>query len=155
MSHERRSIDRIVVGVDGSEGSDAALRWAAGLAAAGGAEVVVVHVIDPSTYDLRSLGLPSAVLNEGDWREEVRDELEARWCAPLVEAGVRHRARVEEGRAGPRLAEVAEWEHADLLVTGHRGLSGLAELVHGSVGAYVTHHATCPVAIVPAEPRAA
>ncbi|TMC08772.1 MAG: universal stress protein [Chloroflexi bacterium] len=41
------------------------------------------------------------------------------------------------------------------MVTGHRGLSGLAELVHGSVGAYVTHHATCPVAIVPAEPQAA
>ena len=155
MSQQSRSMDRIVVGIDGSEGSAAALRWTARLAAACGAEVVVVHVIDPSTYDLRSLGLPRAVLNEGDWREEIRDELEARWCGPLVEAGVRYRARVEDGHAGPRLAEVAEWEHADLLVAGHRGLSGLAELVQGSVGAYVTHHATCPVAIVPAEPRAA
>ncbi|TMC08771.1 MAG: universal stress protein [Chloroflexi bacterium] len=108
MSHERSSMDRIVVGIDGSEGSAAALRWAAPLAAATGAEVVVVHVIDPDTYDLRSLGLPRAVLNEDDWREEIEDELEARWCTPLVEAGVPYRARVEEGRAGPRLAEIAE-----------------------------------------------
>ena len=55
MSRERRSMDRIVVGVDGSEGSAEALRWAARLASACGAEVVAVHVIDPSTYDLRSL----------------------------------------------------------------------------------------------------
>lgn len=155
MSQQRRSMGRIVVGADGSEGSAAAMRWAARLAAAAGAEVVVVHVIDPSTYDLRPLGFPRAVLNEDDWREALRDELEARWCQPLVRAGVRHRVRIEEGHAGPRLADVAEWEYADLLVTGHRGLSGLAELVHGSVSTYLTHHARCPVAVVPAEQLAA
>lgn len=155
MNKEHSSIGRIVVGIDGSDESARALRWSAQLAAASGAEVVVVHVVDPATYDVRALGLPRAVLNEDDWREEIRDELEARWCRPLAEAGVPYRARVEEGHAGPRLAEVAEWEHADLLVTGHRGLSGLAELMHGSVGAYVTHHGTCPVVIVPAGRRAA
>jgi Universal stress protein family len=47
MSHERRSIDRIVVGVDGSEGSTAGLRWAAGLAAAGGGRPGVAGPFGP------------------------------------------------------------------------------------------------------------
>jgi len=154
MSHECSSIRKVVVGVDGSEGSAAALRWATRLAAVSGAEVVAVHVIETSTYDIRPLGLPRTVLNEGDWREEIRDELAVRWCAALTGAGVRHRVRVEEGRAGPRLAEVAEQEQADVLVTGHRGLSGLEELVHGSVSVSVTHHAPCPVVVMPADPDA-
>jgi nucleotide-binding universal stress UspA family protein len=155
MSQAHSSIGTILVGVDGSEGSAAALRWACRLALAAGAEVVAVHVLDPSTEDVRPLGLPRAVLNEADWREPVQAELEGTWCAPLARAGVRHRTRVEEGKAGPCLAALAREEHADLLVTGHRGLSGLAELVHGSVSAYLTHHSPCPVAVVPAEHQAA
>jgi nucleotide-binding universal stress UspA family protein len=155
MNREVTSIGRILVGVDGSEGSAAAVRWAARLACATGAEVLAVHVMDPSERDVRALGLPRTILNEEDWRDAVREELEATWCAPLVSAGVRHRTRVEEGQPGPVLAEVAGQEHADLVVTGRRGLSSLAELVHGSVGAYLTHHSPSPVAVVPIEPQAA
>jgi nucleotide-binding universal stress UspA family protein len=147
---------RIVVGVDGSEGADAALRWASRLALATDAEVVVVHVVDPSTYEVRPLGLPRPVLNEADWRDEIRAELEGVWCGPLRNAGVRHRVRVEEGHhPGHCLVDLAEQECADMLVTGHRGLGALAELVRGSVSAYAAHHSRCPVAIVPVEPRAA
>jgi nucleotide-binding universal stress UspA family protein len=155
MNDEQTSVRTIVVGVDGSEGSIAALRWAARFALAADAEVVAVHVIEPETYDSRPLGLPRAVLNEADWREAVQDELEARWCVPLAASGARHRVLVEEGHPGPRLAEIARRVHADLVVTGHRGPNGLAELVHGSVSAYVTHHSACPVAVVPVELRAA
>jgi len=155
MSDERTSIGRIVVGIDGSPGSAAALRWATGVARATGAEVIAVHVIEPPEYDIRPLGLPRAILNEANWRHAIQDELEGTWCEPLVEAGVRHRTRVEEGRAGPCLAATAGQEHANLVVTGRRGLSGLAELVQGSVSYYVTHHAPCPVAVVPAESQAA
>jgi len=155
MSQVNSPMGRILVGVDGSAGSAAALRWAARLALAAGAEVVAVHVLDPSAEDVRPLGLPRAIFNEADWREAVGEELDATWCEPLARAGVRHRTRVVEGRPGPCLAEVAGQEHADLVVTGHRGLSGLAELLHGSVSAYLTHHAPCPVAVVPPEPQAA
>jgi len=155
MSQVHSTLGTILVGVDGSEGSAAALRWAVRLARAAGVEVVAVHVLDPSTEDVRPLGLPRAILNEADWREAVQAELEGTWCAPLARAGVRHRTRVEEGQPGPRLAELAGQEHADLVVTGHRGPSGLAELVHGSVSTYLTHHSPCPVAVVPAERQAA
>jgi len=155
MSQVSSTMARILVGVDGSEGSAAAIRWASRLALTAGAEVVAVHVIDRSADDVRPLGLPRAILNEADWREAVEHELDAAWCGPLARAGVRHRTRVVEGQPGPRLAEVAGQEHADLVVTGHRGLSGLGELLHGSVSAYLTHHAPCPVAVVPVEPQAA
>jgi len=144
-----------VVGVDGSEGSAAALRWAARLALAEDAELVVVHVLEPSSYDAGTLGLPRAVLNEADWRETIHDELEGTWCAPLHEAGIRHRTRVEEGHAGPGLVAVAAEEHAGLVVTGQRDVSGQAELLQGSVSAFVTHHAPCPVAVVPARRQVA
>jgi nucleotide-binding universal stress UspA family protein len=154
MSGANGTVGRIVVGMDGSEGSAAALRWAARLALPENAEVVVVHVLEPESH-AGPLGLPRAVLYDADWREAVRDELEGAWCAPLREAGVRHRTRAEWGYAGPCLTEVAAEEHADLLVTGRRGLGGLAELLRDSVSAYATHHSPCPVAVVSARPRAA
>lgn len=154
MSEAGTTMRRIVVGIDGSAGSAAALRWATRLALATDAEVFAIHVIEPPRYDIRSLGLPNTVLNEANWRETIRTELEATWCRPLVEAGVRDRVQVEEGRAGPCMAAIARRENADLIVTGRRGLTGMAEMVQGSVSYYVTHHAPCPVAIMPAESSA-
>jgi nucleotide-binding universal stress UspA family protein len=150
MSTGGRAARRIVVGVDGSEGSVAALRWAVPLARALDAEIIVVHVVELTTYDTRPLGLPLPVLNEAEWREAIRTELEGRWCEPLAEAGIHHRTRIEEGRAGPCLAAVARSERADLVVTGRRGLTEVAELVQDSVSHYLTHHAPCPLAVVPA-----
>ncbi len=42
-----------------------------------------------------------------------------------------------------------------MIVTGRRGLTVMAEMVQGSVSYYMTHHAPCPVAVMPAEPSAA
>jgi nucleotide-binding universal stress UspA family protein len=155
MSEQSASIETILVGIDGSKGSAAALRRATSVAMAASAEVLIVHVIEPPRYDTRALGLPRAILNEAGWRDAVATEIEGTWCEPLRSAGVRYRTRIEEGRPGPCLTDTARQEHADLIVTGRRGLSSLAELVQGRVSSYVTHHASCPVAVVPTEVRAA
>jgi len=155
MSEVGTTVSRIVVGIDGSAASAAALSWATRLALATDAEVLAVHVIEPPRYDISSIGLPRTVLNEANWRETIRMELEAIWCRPLIEAGARHRVLVEEGRAGPCLAAIARRESADLIVTGRRGLTGMAELVLGSVSYYLTYHASCPVAVMRTERRAA
>jgi nucleotide-binding universal stress UspA family protein len=140
---------RILVGVDGSEGGAAALQWATRLAMTTGDEIVVVHAVEPPAYDVRPLGLPRAVLNEVNWREALLAEVEGVWCEPLAAAGVDHRVRIAEGRAGPCLSDAAVQEHAGLVVTGRSAVTGLAELVHGSVTSYVTHHAPCPTVVVP------
>ena len=155
MIAENGSLQSIVVGVDGSDESAAALGWASHLALALDAELIVVHVVEPASYRAGTLGLPRAVLDEAGWRQTIHDELEGTWCAPLTEAGVRHRTRVEVGNAGPRLVAVAAEDHAGLVVIGRRGLNGLAELLQGSVSAFVTHHSPCPVTVVPARRRAA
>ena len=52
------------------------------------------------------------------------------------------------GNPGSRICKVAKEWHADVIVMGHRGLSGLQEFFLGSVSNYVLHHAPCSVLIV-------
>jgi len=146
---------KILVGVDGSDGAGAALRWACRLATVTGAEVLAVHVVEPPAHDVRPLGLSRAVLNEANWSEALAAEVEGVWCGPLLEAEVDHRVLVVEGRAGQCLTDIAAREKADVVVIGRSHVTGLAELVHGSVGAYVTHHTPCPAVVIPGDRRAA
>jgi nucleotide-binding universal stress UspA family protein len=146
---------KIMVGVDGSDGASAALRWAGELASATAAEVLAVHVVEPPARDIRPLGLPRAVLFEADWREALAAEVEGLWCGPLLQAGVDHRVLVVEGSAGPCLTDLATREHADLVVIGRTHVTGLADVIHHSTGAYVTQHAPCPMVVIPADRLAA
>ncbi|NBD27875.1 universal stress protein [Paenibacillus glycinis] len=55
--------------------------------------------------------------------------------------------RIVEGRPDKKIIEYAERHHIDLILMGSRGLSGLKELVLGSVSHYVVRHANVPVFI--------
>jgi nucleotide-binding universal stress UspA family protein len=134
-------LDRIVVAVDGSENSVAAVRWAADLASTIGAEVVAVH----------ALGLLERMDTELQPSEPNRDEIQRRfeteWCAPLD--GVQSRRLLRDGSAVPVLLAVADEEDADLIVLGSRGLGGYPELLLGSTSTQVAQHSHRPVTIVP------
>jgi nucleotide-binding universal stress UspA family protein len=138
---------RVVVGVDGSACSYAALRWAAEEAGWRSAPLVVVHTwwMAPS---LGSFG--------GFDRDRVAAECadDAQQLAREMTDGVLGRASRQpasvstlsvEARAGRFLVEVAEG--ADLLVVGTHGRGGLRHLV-GSVSRHVLQHATCPVTVL-------
>jgi nucleotide-binding universal stress UspA family protein len=137
-------LERIVVGVDGSENSLAAVSWAAGLARATGAEVVAVHALGL----LERLGDGPPVASQTH-RDEIRERFEAEWCAPLDAPDVRCRRVVRDGSPVTALLAVAEDEGADLIVVGSRGLGGYPEQLLGSTSTQVAQHAPCPVAIVP------
>ncbi|MGZ4517327.1 MAG: universal stress protein [Mycobacteriaceae bacterium] len=135
---------RIVVGVDGSDGSKAALRWAVGQAELSGAKVEAVAAWEyPATYGWAPMYSDDETLPELTKKqvsETVRDTLGAE-AADLV--GV----TVTEGQSAHVLLTSAAG--ADLLVVGRRGRGGFAGLLLGSVSQHCVHHASCPVVVVP------
>jgi nucleotide-binding universal stress UspA family protein len=141
-------IQRIAVGIDGSPESAGALEWAADLALSTGAEVVAVHAFELAPYLPGRPGLPYVVA-PGAVANALRHEVEDAWCAPLHQRGVAYRAVLREGPAGVGLLRVATEESADLIVVGSRDRSALREALLGSVAHHVTHHASCPVVVVP------
>lgn len=138
----------IVVGVDGSPGSKAALRWALAEARLRGTALEAVHAWMPP-YVAAGLGLAPVIDEEylRAHREKAEEMLDTVLAEVADEAkGVDVRRVVAEGPAAQVLVERAAG--ADLLVVGSRGLGGFAGLLLGSVGQQCAHHAPCPVVIV-------
>ena len=133
----------VVVGVDGSSISEAALVFAVETAARRGAPLLAVHVgrdgpVDPAwapIFDWDAVEQEeTAVLAErlAGWGEKYSD-LE---IVRLVARGIPARVLVEQS------------ERAQLVVVGSHGRGSLGRLVLGSVGHALLHRAHCPVAIV-------
>ncbi|OLT01327.1 hypothetical protein BJF90_32185 [Pseudonocardia sp. CNS-004] len=138
----------VIVGVDGTEESRAALRYALQDAARRSSRVRAVRAFEPPDNRPGQVGSP---------RPPTLEELTAR-----LEAGAH--AMVESVSADPGTGTVPvdvvaipgfpakvlvhQTRDADLLVLGHRGRGGLASAVLGSVGLACVRHATCPVTIV-------
>jgi nucleotide-binding universal stress UspA family protein len=144
----------IIVGVDGSQGSQNALTWAMGQAALSGTPLTVVTVCRGVAPHVPGLSDP--------WRDSPAEEeslVRARQAAEeeIAKAQSQLQLSGEELRAITLLAvtgspakELIEASRdADLLVVGTRGHGGFAKLRLGSVSSQVTHHAECPVVVVP------
>lgn len=137
MGTSKRAGRRIVVGVDGSATSKAALAWAVGEADLTGAEVVAViayYWFPMPIKDIDYKGLAQQVLDDA-----IRDV--GRLARP-----VRVISRVVEGNAARALLDAAVT--ADMLVIGSRGRNGFTEALLGSVAQHCIHHATCPVVVI-------
>jgi nucleotide-binding universal stress UspA family protein len=139
---------RIVVGVDGSAGSERALRWCAEYGLRLGFEVIAVFSMPLPAY--------AAVVPFGPWpvddtemRARLLETLHDDWCAPLREAGVKFDVLLVDGAAAWMLIDVAEREDADLIVVGSRGRGGFSELLLGSTSHQLAQHARRPLLIVP------
>ena len=143
------TIDRIVVGVDGSESSAAALRFALDEARAHGAGVEVVAAWSfPPTMAAEWTGGEIEGVAEGLERSAQRILAEAVAELGSAAEGVEIEAVVRQGP--PAEVLLSEAESADLLVVGSRGRGGFKGLVLGSVSQQAAYHATCPITIVKA-----
>jgi nucleotide-binding universal stress UspA family protein len=134
----------VIVGVDGSPASDAALRWAAAEAARLDSELVVLHVFDWRLYGAASpIGAPF-VTGVRELAEAIVHSAvsQARSLAPA--ASVRGEALL--GTAGHILTAASE--NNALIVVGNRGRGGFSSLLLGSVSQQVATHATGPVVVV-------
>jgi nucleotide-binding universal stress UspA family protein len=128
--------ETIVVGIDGSDDGQRALRWAVDEARRREAilevvyawEVTASHVLSPDPA-----GRARSILAES--------------LAAANTDGLEVRPRLVEGRPVPNLIHAAA--NADLLVFGSRGRSGVAAVILGSVSTACVHYCTCPVVVVP------
>lgn len=141
-------VEKIVVGVDGSDASKKALAWAVDEARVHGAQVVALYAWQPLPV------VPADVVPAPlDLAETISELYEAaeRLVTGVVEevAGAEPVVTVEavalEGPPASALIDAAG--DADLLVVGSRGLGGFRGLLLGSVGHQLVHHAPCPVVI--------
>jgi nucleotide-binding universal stress UspA family protein len=137
----------IVVGVDGSEDSKEALRWALAESRLRDSRVRAVHAWHYSTLvGSNAYAVPEEV-DGGASQSAASDLLEE---AVTAVAGDTTDVDIErvvlQGAAAKILID--ESEHAELLVVASRGRGGFASLLLGSVSQQCAHHARCPVVIV-------
>ncbi|MGH7759826.1 MAG: universal stress protein [Candidatus Dormibacteraceae bacterium] len=149
MAASKTGIKRIAIGVDGSESSAAAIKWAIRLAKGMASQVFAIYAVDMPVYFPEPEELPFVL--DQDWRAAMKSEFEDKWCKPLKVAGVRYRAVMEDGRAATVIASVAERETADVIVVGRRGRGGVAELLLGSTSHELVLHSRRPVLVVSAK----
>lgn len=144
-SYARTGPERIVVGIDGSVGSQRALRFALDDAAPGDTVTAV------TSWDIIPvMGYESLAVENVDLTDS-RKEMLTRTIDQVRQPGdVTVISEVEQG--DPRVLLRERGRHADLLVIGARG-EGLLPILIGSVAHAVVHHPACPIAVIPADDR--
>jgi nucleotide-binding universal stress UspA family protein len=131
----------IVVGVDGSPASDAALRWACDEARLRGVTVIALHVVSVP-YEVPRVPIEDPQTDLERDGQRVLDEVLARVGVDDVAV----EPRLLEGSPEELLVEASA--EAALVVVGTRAHGRLASFVVGSVSNSVVHHAECPVVVV-------
>ena len=133
----------IVVGVDGSDESKAALAWALHQAQLTGGRLRVITTWEfPTLYGQGLIGVEGL-----DFAADARTELE-KTVAEVVgnDAGVEIEQLVIEGH--PALELTAQVEDAELVVVGSRGRGEFIGMLIGSVSEFLATHSACPVVII-------
>ena len=135
---------RIVVGVDGSQSSVAALRWAARQAELTHAPLEIVSAWGwPTGYS----GWETPPPPDHDPAEEARRQLDKAVAAVLTPRfAIQVRRSVIEGHAAPVLEALSK--AADLVVVGSHGHGELAGMLLGSVSQHCVTHCQCPVVVI-------
>jgi nucleotide-binding universal stress UspA family protein len=132
--------NRIVVGVDGSDASVDALRWALGQAGLTSSELeVLISWAVPSQ-------LAELAVDKIDWDARAKALLEDTLAAVHVEKDLQVTRTARPGHPAQVLMDASR--DADLLVVGSRGHDGFAGMLLGSVSTHVAAHAHCPVVVV-------
>jgi nucleotide-binding universal stress UspA family protein len=142
----------IIVGVDGSGHSQRALEWAMKEAAVRETPLTVmtVHELVRGYYG-GLVEYPDDPIRAEKARQLVQAEADAVADDLGDAAPASVTVRVTSGSVVEELVNAAK--DADMLVVGSRGAGGFSRLLMGSVSSLVTHHATCPVVVIPAADR--
>lgn len=135
----------IIWATDGSRAAEQSLPYAKGLAMAGRARLIVVHVDE---FSVGKGGGYSIYVDEPETEAAIRRRVEELKREGL-DASLQT-SRVLMGGAAHVIADIAKQEQADLIVAGTRGHGPVAGLLLGSVTHRLVQIAQCPVLVVPA-----
>ncbi len=140
----------IVVGTDGSGHGEQAVRAAGEIAAATGAQPVNVvtacHAISKADWQETLNQLPEELWECIDLHSDTQQVLDDAEQI-LADYGVASEKHMIEERPTDALIDIAEREHADLIVVGSRGRSLSKRAFLGSVSTKLVHHAPCAVLV--------
>ncbi|HEU5036596.1 MAG TPA: universal stress protein [Nocardioides sp.] len=140
----------VVVGIDGSEGSDAALAWAARHAQLAGADLALVHAV--AIPSMAGIGWTvDANLEAGRLLRALEvegEKLVARARRAMAERHPQLTVRTEVVAGDPRQVLLDRASEADLLAVGSHGRGPVRSLLVGSVGAALARHASTPTVVV-------
>ena len=136
-------LSHLVVAVDGSAASAAAVRWAAEVAHLAGARVTAVHAADLVER------FRSHAADERSFEERLREDVDRDWCGPLRHQGVVYEVVVRPGNPADTVLDVAT-DGGDLVVVGRRGIDrpDLGRL--GSTSLQLAAESPLPVVVVAA-----
>ena len=138
-------IKRILVPVDFSEPSRKALHYAVYFAKQFNAEILLLHVVEPSPPPPDYLAVNSSSL-ENSLREEAAGRL-SRWRGEIA-SQTPVRTSVRSGNACLEIIRTADENNIDLIIMGTHGRMGLAHLFLGSTAERVVRQGPCPAMVV-------
>ena len=140
----------ILLGTDGSAASEHAATLAVGLARTHGAKLTALYVVDPYPYlgigETNPMGFQAYMAAAQQHAAQAHAKVEAlcQRAEPRVELDVR---LVEDVTAMRGIVDMAQETHADLVVVGSHGRTGISRLMLGSVAAQVVAHSPVPVLV--------
>jgi nucleotide-binding universal stress UspA family protein len=134
----------VLVGVDGSASSDAAIGFAIEAAAARSAPLAALHTWSDVVFDVDAAAVPpNRDVLEADERQALADQVGV-WADKFPDVEVEMLVNCDQ----PTRSLLEHSSRAQLVVVGSRGHGQVAGMVLGSVSNALVHRASCPVAIV-------
>ena len=140
---------KILIALDASPHSERALDFVTRMRWPAGSRVIVLSVLQPIVHAVSLPYEPTSI--EADVLAEQKKQLEDLVSDAerrLRECGFSTEARVLTGDPRETLVQEAVATHADLLVVGSHGRTGIAKLMIGSVSSHLVTHAPCSVMVI-------
>lgn len=136
-------VRRIAHPTNFSTASESALNWAIQLAHEYQAELLLLHVVPPPTPFFE---LETAMKSEAELALSAL-------LRKLEKAAIKARGFLLTGENSidGQIVRAARLEHADVIIIGTRGRTGLSRLLVGSLASRVITRAHCPVLVVPSQ----
>lgn len=138
------NIQNVLLAMDFSPSSEAALHFARFLAKRYKAKLIVVHVISESMYK----DVPAELMQEAKTRTKAEAQAKMERLGAFVQ-NIQSEFMLEEGPVADTLLSLSESRQIDLLVVGSRGHRRIQRLLLGSVAEKLSRQAACPVLVVP------